>query len=91
MAVVVLDRSGVLAVVRKRVAAGMAQHVAINEEREPSSLAGPSDHALIAGALSGAPRSLTNSASSFHAVDGACRGQRSETATTGGISRPPSM
>src|SRR5262245_53228008 len=48
MAEIVLDGTGVLAIVREFVAAGMAQHVAVNQERETSSFAGPRDHALIA-------------------------------------------
>src|SRR5215218_2540414 len=36
MAEVVLDRPGVLTVVRQLVAAGMAKHVAVDEERGPS-------------------------------------------------------
>src|SRR5262245_37541353 len=46
---VVLDRPGVLAIVCELVAAGMAQHVAVNEEGEACGLASPRDHALIAG------------------------------------------
>ena len=48
MAKVVLDCPGVLAVVGELVAAGMPQHVAVDEEREAGSLTSPCDHALIA-------------------------------------------
>ena len=47
---VVLDCTGVLAVVCEFVAAGMPQHVAVNEEAEARGFANPRDHALIAGA-----------------------------------------
>src|SRR5262245_35600924 len=50
---VVLDRPGVLAVVCQLVAAGMAQHVAVNEKGEARGLASPRDHALIAGNAEG--------------------------------------
>src|SRR6516162_8961705 len=50
---VVLDRSGVLAVVCEFVTAGMPQHVAVNEEGEARGLASPRDHALIAGNAEG--------------------------------------
>src|SRR5262245_24038946 len=46
---VVLDCPGVLAIVCQLVAAGMPQHVAVNEEAEARGLASPRDHALIAG------------------------------------------
>ena len=46
---VVLDCTGVLAIVCELVAAGMAQHVAVNEEVEAGGLASPRDHALIPG------------------------------------------
>src|SRR4029434_5939701 len=50
---VVLDCPGVLAVVCELVAAGMPQHVAVNEEREARGLASPRDHALIVGNAEG--------------------------------------
>ena len=50
---VVLDRPGVLAVVCELVAAGMPQHVTVNEEGEARGLANPRDHALIAGNAQG--------------------------------------
>ena len=50
---VVLDRSRVLAIVRKLVAAGMPQHVAVDREGEARGLASPRDHALIAGNAQG--------------------------------------
>src|SRR5262245_4467122 len=43
-----LDRPGVLAVIGKLVTAGMAEHVAVDQEREACSLTGPRDHPLIA-------------------------------------------
>ena len=46
---VVLDCPGVLAIVCELVAAGMPQHVAVNEEGEARGFASPRDHALIAG------------------------------------------
>src|SRR5215470_20153185 len=46
---VMLDCPGVLAIVCELVAAGMAQHVAVNEEGEARGFASPRDHALIAG------------------------------------------
>ena len=46
---VVLDCPGVLAIVCQLVAAGMPQHVAVNEEGEARGPASPRDHALIAG------------------------------------------
>jgi hypothetical protein len=49
MAKVVLDRPGVLPIVRKFVAAAMAQRVAVNEERESGSLTSTGNHALIPG------------------------------------------
>ena len=49
MAEIVLDRSRVLAIVGELVAARMAQHMAVNEERKACSLASASNHALIAG------------------------------------------
>src|SRR5262245_53404080 len=52
---VVLDRSGVLAVVCEFVAAGMPQQVAVNEEGEARGLASPRDHALIASNAEGCP------------------------------------
>ena len=57
MAEVVLDRPCVLAVIGELVAAGMAKHVTVNEEREARGLANPRDHALIAGHARGARRS----------------------------------
>jgi hypothetical protein len=53
MAKVMLNGSGIVAVVGKFVAAGMAQHVAVNEKREPGSLPGPGNHALIFGRAEG--------------------------------------
>ena len=50
---VVLDCAGVLAVVCELVAAGMPQHVTVNEEGEARGLASPRDHALIAGNAQG--------------------------------------
>jgi ABC transporter substrate binding protein len=50
---VVLDCPSVLAVVCELVAAGMPQHVAVNEEGEARGLASTRDHALIAGNTSG--------------------------------------
>ena len=47
MAEVVLDRPRVLAVVGQLIPARVAQHVAVNEEREAGSLTSTSDHALI--------------------------------------------
>ena len=44
-----LDGSRILAIVRKLVAAGVAQHVAVDREWEARGLASPRDHALIAG------------------------------------------
>src|SRR3974390_2304986 len=46
---VVLDCPGVLAIVCELVAAGMPQHVAVNEKGKARGLASPRDHALIAG------------------------------------------
>jgi hypothetical protein len=60
VAEVVLDCAGVLAVVCELVAAGMPQHVTVNEEGEARGLASPRDHALIAATPRGARRSLTN-------------------------------
>jgi len=42
------DGSGVVAIVGELVAAGMAQHVAVNEEGEAGGFASPRDHALSA-------------------------------------------
>ena len=47
MAEIVLDRSRILAVIGEFVAAGMAQHVAVNEEAEACTLASSGHHALI--------------------------------------------
>ena len=49
MAEIVLDRPRVLAVVGQLVAAGVPQHVAVNEEGKARSLTSTSDHALIPG------------------------------------------
>ena len=49
VAEVVLDCPCVLAIVCELVAAGMPQHVTVNEEGEARGLASPRDHALIAG------------------------------------------
>jgi hypothetical protein len=49
----VLDCTGVLAVVCELVAAGMPQHVTVNEEGEARGLASPRDHALVAGNAEG--------------------------------------
>ena len=49
VAEVVLDRPRVLAVVGQLIPARVAQHVAVNEEREAGSLTSTSDHALIPG------------------------------------------
>src|SRR3974390_778881 len=46
---VMLDCPGVLAIVCELVAAGMPQHVAVNEKGEARGLASPRDHALIPG------------------------------------------
>ena len=48
MAKVVLDCPRILAVIGELVAAAMAQHVAVDQEPEPRSLARPRNHALIA-------------------------------------------
>ena len=48
VAKVVLDGSGILAVIGKLVTAAMAQHVAMNEKTEPGRLARPRNHALVA-------------------------------------------
>jgi len=53
MAKVMLNGSGIVAVVGELVAAGMAQHVAVNEKGEPGSLPGPGNHALISGRAEG--------------------------------------
>ena len=53
MAEIVLDGSRVLAVVRKLVAAGVPQHVAVDREWEARGLTSPRDHALIAGNAEG--------------------------------------
>jgi len=50
---VVLDCPGVLAVVCELVAAGMPQHVAVNEEGEARGFASPRNHALIASNAQG--------------------------------------
>jgi Bacterial extracellular solute-binding protein, family 7 len=50
---VVLDCTGVLAVVCELVAAGMPQHVTVDEKWESGGLASPRDHALIAGNAEG--------------------------------------
>ena len=50
---IVLDRSRVLAVVRKLVAAGVTQHVAVDREREARGFASPGDHPLIASHAQG--------------------------------------
>ena len=50
---VVLDCTGVLTVICELVAAGMPQHVTVNEEGEAGGLASPRDHALIAGNAEG--------------------------------------
>src|SRR5262249_58802653 len=46
MAQIVLDGPSVLAVIGELVTAGMAQHVAVDQEREASSLPSPRHHAL---------------------------------------------
>ena len=48
-----MNGAGVLAIVCELVAAGMPQHVAVNEEGEARGLASPRDHALIAGNAKG--------------------------------------
>jgi hypothetical protein len=48
MAKVVLDSPRVLAVIGELVAARMAKHVAVDEEREARRFASPRNHALIA-------------------------------------------
>src|SRR5262245_5530089 len=50
---VVLDCPRVLAIVCELVAAGVPQHVAVNEEAEARGLASPRDHALIASNAQG--------------------------------------
>jgi hypothetical protein len=69
VAQVVLDCAGVLAIVCELVAAGMPQHVTVNEEGEARGLANPRDHALIAGHAQGC-QALTD-----EHID-ACRGER---------------
>jgi hypothetical protein len=46
---IMLDRSGVLTVVGQLVAAAVAQHVAVDKKPELGRLAGPGNHALVAG------------------------------------------
>jgi hypothetical protein len=48
VAQIVLDCPRILAVIGQLVAAAMAQHVAVDQEREACCLSGPGDHALIA-------------------------------------------
>ena len=48
MAQVMLDSSGILAVIGQLVAAAMAQHMAVDEEPEPRCFTGTRNHALIA-------------------------------------------
>jgi hypothetical protein len=50
---VVLDGSGIVAVVGQLVAGGMPQHVAVDKEREAGGLASSSYHALIPGNAQG--------------------------------------
>ena len=57
---IALDRAGVMPVIGKLIAGRVPQHVAVDQERELSGLAGPRDRALIARDAQGAPRSLTN-------------------------------
>jgi len=45
---IVLDRPRVLPIIGELVAAGMSQHVAVDQERETRSLAGTGNHPLIA-------------------------------------------
>jgi len=49
MAEVMLDGPRVVAIIGKLVAAAMPQHVAVDEEAKAGGLAGPRNHALIAG------------------------------------------
>ncbi len=46
---VVLDCARILTIIRKLIAAAMAEHVAVDKEGEARGLASPRDHALIAG------------------------------------------
>ena len=57
MTEIVLNRPGVMAVVGQLVAAGMPQHVAVDQKREPCRLPGSGDHSLMIWAET--PRGLT--------------------------------